>query len=392
MKVKQKEEKEESQEELKQREKAQEENGQKQEEETDVPYEAWFASIWQIRGKKKKRLQEMLGSGREVYHLKRELLDKLNILTDREKEILWKAREALCPKKAWEKLKKEQVSFLPYHAAEFPERLRRIEDGPYGIYFKGRLPKEGQKTAAIVGARQCSRYGERFALEYGKVLGKAGVQIISGMARGIDGAAQRGAIIGEGYSCGVLGSGVDICYPRENRGLYADLAETGGLLSEYPLEERPRPEFFPRRNRLISGLSDVTIIIEAREKSGSFITADFALEQGKDVYALPGPADSTLSRGCHRLIAQGAGILLSPKDLLRELGMTEATSCDFEKTEKVLEKETDIVYSCVDLSPKSLHQLAEETKLTGKVLMERLITLELMGHIEEVSKNYYRRV
>lgn len=358
----------------------------------DRVYSAWLSSVWQIRGEKKRRLAESLGDAEAVYRLKRETLNKIDILTEREKGILWEAITFYHPQQIWEGLQKEKIEFLPYYERDFPRRLKEIKDMPYGIYFRGRLPREDKRTVAIVGARRCSRYGEKFALEYGDVLGRSGVQIISGMARGIDGVAQRGAMNGGGYSCGILGSGVNICYPGENRGLYMDLQERGCILSEYPPGTQPRPELFPRRNRLISGLSDVTIIIEAREKSGSFITADFALEQGKDVYALPGAADSKLSAGCHRLIAQGAGILLSPRELLKDMGVGEEEKRPTEKKEKVLEKEIDIVYSCVGLSPKSVHQLSEETDLAGPILLERLITLELMGYIEEVSKNYYRRI
>ena len=141
------------------------------------------------------------------------------------------------------------------------------------------------------------------ALAYGERLAEAGIQIISGMARGIDGAAQRGALNGGGRTYGVLGCGVDICYPREHRGLYCDILKEGGLLSEQLPGEPPLAGYFPARNRIISGLSDLVLVMEAKERSGSLITADMALEEGKDVFALPGLATSPMSRGCHRLIA-----------------------------------------------------------------------------------------
>ena len=143
--------------------------------------------------------------------------------------------------------------------------------------------------------------------------------MISGLARGVDGMGQRGALMGKGRTFAVLGSGVDICYPREHMGLYVDILDQGGgILSEYPPGTPPLPRNFPPRNRIISGLSDAVLVMEARVKSGSLITADLALEQGRELYALPGPVNSELSSGCNRLIQQGAGILLSPEMLLDE--------------------------------------------------------------------------
>ena len=189
---------------------------------------------------------------------------------------------------------------------------------------------------------------------------------------------------------GILGCGVDICYPGEHRGLYQDLIKKGGVISEQSPGSPPLARYFPARNRIISGMADIVLVIEAKEKSGSLITADQALEQGKEVYALPGPVTSLLSQGCHRLIAQGAGILLSPEDLMETMGICLSKSRQNKSSEKkVLESPENMVYSCVDLFPKGLQELAQETKLAPEILMEELITLELQGFVKEISKNYY---
>ena len=216
------------------------------------------------------------------------------------------------------------------------------------------------------------------------------------MAKGIDGAGQRGALNAGGESYGVLGCGIDICYPREHIGLYADLQKAGGILSEQPEGTPPLKEFFPARNRIISGLSDVVLVMEAREKSGSLITADMALEQGKDVYALPGPVTSRLSRGCNELLRQGAGILLSPEELLAELGLSRnffpaKIGANTDKNEKTLERAEKLVYSKLDLYPKSLSRLLDETKMMPAELMQQLTSLIIKGYIKEISKNYYVR-
>ena len=203
--------------------------------------------------------------------------------------------------------------------AEFPKRLKRIADPPYVLYYAGRLLPAEHKAVAVIGARDCTEYGRYMAGQFAAALAQAGVQVISGMARGIDGIAQQAALQAGGYSLGVLGCGVDICYPRENSKLYEALIQQGGICSEYPPGIGPRAILFPPRNRIISGMADAVLVIEAKEKSGTLITVDMALEQGREVYALPGRGTDPLSRGCNRLIRQGAGLVSTPGELLEEL-------------------------------------------------------------------------
>ncbi len=274
----------------------------------------------------------------------------------------------------------------------YPKRLKPLKGAPKKLYVAGKMPAEDRLTVAIVGARECSQYGRSMAKELGKALALCKVQVISGMARGIDGAAQMGALEAGGESFAVLGCGVDVCYPREHRKLYEKLLERGGILTEQPPGMQPLPQFFPARNRIISGLSDVVVVIEAKEKSGSLITADQALEQGKDVYALPGPVNSNLSRGCNQLLKQGAGVIVSVEDFLEELQI----SC-LEKIEKnienknSLESEEKLVYTCLDLYPKSPAEIAEGTGLPIARIMSVLFELEWKGYIQEIAKNYYVR-
>ncbi len=277
--------------------------------------------------------------------------------------------------------------------AEYPDRLKEIKSPPKVLYIKGKLPKEERLSIAIVGARECSPYGRGLAKEMGTELARAGVQIISGMARGIDGEAQKGALEAGGESYAVLGCGVDICYPREHRKLYEALQEKGGILSEQPPGTAPLPQYFPARNRIISGLADVVLVMEAKEKSGSLITADMALEQGKDVYALPGPVNSNLSRGCNRLIKQGAGIVISVEDFMEELHLSHAAKLEKVAQNKILlESDENLVYTCLGLYPKSLETLARETALPISELMHITFRLELKGYIQEISKNYYVKI
>ncbi|MCF2680764.1 DNA-protecting protein DprA [Faecalicatena contorta] len=353
-------------------------------------YEYWFASIKSLSSKKKIMFRECMESAKAIYYIEETRLEFCQFLTPKDKETIKSAQKQKNLEEKYRNFEKAGIRFIPYFSPEYPKRLQHIDDMPYALYVKGMLPREEQKTAAIVGARKCTSYGEALALEYGETLARAGIQVISGMARGIDGAGQRGALNGGGSTYGVLGCGVDICYPREHIGLYADIQRCGGLISEQCMGEPPLPAYFPQRNRIISGLSDIVLVMEARVKSGSLITADLALEQGKDVYALPGPVTSPLSQGCHYLIRQGAGILLTPQDLLEELHMAEPKMDEnSDKNEKVLETPEYLVYSKLDLFPKSISSLIEETGISPDQLMGILSILEIEGKVREISKNYY---
>ncbi len=228
-------------------------------------YEYWLASIKPLQPKKKRMLRENLGSGRTVYYIEETKLHFQEYLNAKDVETIRKAQGDKKIEERWARLKEENIRFIPYFSREYPEKLKHIPNPPYALYVKGSLPKEDSPSAAIVGARRCTPYGEQMALAYGEKLAKAGVQVISGMARGIDGAGQRGALNGRGRTYGILGCGVDVCYPREHIGLYMDLQENGGLISEQIPGQPPLPAYFPERNRIISGLSDVVLIIEAKE-------------------------------------------------------------------------------------------------------------------------------
>ncbi len=215
--------------------------------------------------------------------------------------------------------RKSGIFFTCVGEPDFPERLLAIPDPPFGLFYKGRLPSGNLRSCAVIGSRMCSAYGASEARIFARRLSKSGVQIISGMARGVDGIAGEEAVQTEGMAFAVLGGGADICYPKENRRLYDALCLQGGVLSEYPPGTQPKAPLFPVRNRLISGLADVLLVIEAREKSGTLITVDRALEQGKSVYALPGRVSDSTSSGCNKLIMQGAQIAVSPEYLLEDL-------------------------------------------------------------------------
>lgn len=288
-----------------------------------------------------------------------------------------------------------QIKRIIEKQKEYPEKLKYISDRPETLWYMGELPKEKSPKLAIVGARNCSSYGKNMAFEFARILAGEGIDIISGLAAGVDGEAHKGAMAGGGKTFGIMGCGVDICYPAGNRKIYEQIKTQGGILSEYEPGSPPLAYHFPRRNRLISALSDAVLVIEAKEKSGSLITADLALEQGKTVFALPGRVGDLLSVGCNRLIYQGAVPAWKPEIILEEMNW-ERKKMGFsrggiEKRGLGLAREDNLVYSCLDLTPKTVTCLQEETGLpVGRLLMS-LQHLQAAHMAEEVWKNYYVR-
>ena len=230
-----------------------------------MKYEYWFASIPHVTDRKKYLLREQLGTGKHIFYIEETKLRQQKFLNEEDVHIIRQTQKTTDLDERYEELKRDAIRFIPYFFELYPKKLREIPSPPYAVYVKGKLPEEDRKTAAIVGARKCTAYGEKYALEFGEKLAACGVQIVSGLARGIDGASQRGALMGAGRTFSVLGCGVDICYPKEHTGLYHDILEHGGgILSEFVPGTPPVPQNFPRRNRIISGLSDVVLVMEAR--------------------------------------------------------------------------------------------------------------------------------
>lgn len=287
--------------------------------------------------------------------------------------------------------------FLIRGDAEFPEVFRTLYDCPIGLFVRGRLPDPGLSAAAIVGARRCTPYGRNAAERFGRELAEHGVAVISGMAEGIDAAGQWGALRAGGLSVAVLGSGIDVCYPRANRGLYERLAEEGGILSEYGPGEAGLPFHFPVRNRLISALSQVVLVMEAREKSGSLITVDRALEQGRDVLALPGRVGDPLSAGCNHLIRQGAGILTCVEDVCEALHLEErkprqeSAKTPEEMRPTKLSEDAQQVYELLAAEPVHQDALAAQLGWPLPRILEILWELEAQGLCRAASSGTYLR-
>ncbi|MCR5476543.1 MAG: DNA-processing protein DprA [Lachnospiraceae bacterium] len=279
---------------------------------------AWLCSIPWVGSRTPQRLLDFFGSAREVWKAPEGLLRKC--VPESAVSELLAHRAAVSPDKVWERMEKNKIRAIAPCDSQYPPRLAGIPDPPPVLYVCGTLPDPGKPVVAIVGARECSTYGKTVARQLALVLGQARIPVVSGMARGIDGISQEAALTAGGSSIAVLGCGVDICYPEDNRRLYERLKTEGCILSPYGPGVMPRPNLFPPRNRIVSGLSDALVVVEARQKSGTLITVDMALEQGREVYAVPGRITDRLSDGCNGLLGQGAQVFLSPEIFLRELG------------------------------------------------------------------------
>lgn len=296
--------------------------------EREQPYAYWLMCA-PIGDATKSRLLLRFGRPSGVFEAsERALLDSTLSIGKKERWIAYiKERKEANVKREYEKLQTKGILFYPEYHPHYPVKLLSIPARPFGIFVKGKLPDIRQRSLAIVGARDCSEYGQYVARHFAEKMAQNGVAVISGLARGIDGIAQRAAMEAGGESFGVLGCGADICYPKSNEKLYRMCMERGGILSTYLPGTPPTPNLFPPRNRIISGLSDGILIIEAREKSGTIITADLALEQGKDVFVIPGRVTDRLSDGCNSLIRQGASLIQSPEQLLEELNIGYGKVC-----------------------------------------------------------------
>lgn len=362
-------------------------------------YLYWLDNVGGLGTGGKERLLEAFGTGEDVYRAQEKhlalLLEPAKLEKFQEMRQIWDVDQE------YDCMREKQISFVCTADSEYPERLRHIPDHPFSVYYKGRLPQPQKLAVAVVGARECSDYGRFIAAELGKELGTAGIQVISGMARGIDGISQLAALEAGGESYAILGNGVDICYPKDNRPIYDRMLVQGGILSIYPPGTVPKPQLFPPRNRIVSGLADVLVVVEARQKSGTLITVDMALEQGREVYAVPGRITDRLSDGCNKLVKDGALVFLSPRDFMEGLRQSfpeKAAHCVSRQAAgsskpalPPITPEEAVVLEALDLYPQPLERIREQlqVKLTERgfrTFSNNLLTILMRLCLKGVAK------
>ena len=273
---------------------------------------------------------------------------------------------------------------------DYPALLLQIPDPPPLLYVKGDCSALNRFALAIVGSRNASAQGAANAEEFARVLSDAGITIVSGLALGVDAAAHRGGLAGKSSSIAVVGTGLDIVYPARNRALAHALAERGAIISEFPLGTPALAVNFPRRNRLISGISRGCLVIEAALQSGSLITARLANEQGREVFALPGSIHSPLAKGCHKLIKQGAKLVDDASDILEEFAFAHSPAPAQPTAENSAEAAT--LLAMLGHDPCAYDALVTRCEIQADALAALLLELELSGLIEKLPGNLYRRI
>jgi len=311
--------------------------------------------------------------------------------------------EGLVNFSGWEQIETEirrirqaEVTIVPFTDVRYPARLRMIADPPPFLYVKGEIRAEDDKAVAVVGSRSASDYGRKVTRDLSRGLAALGFTVVSGLARGIDGTAHETALGCGGRTIAVLGSGVDRAYPPEHAALYRRISQNGAVVSELPVGTRPMAFNFPPRNRLISGLSLGVVVVEATEKSGSLITAALALEQGREVFAVPGEVGSSRSRGAHRLIRQGAKLVETVEDIVEEIAPQLLTRAGEQAKDgrrglpQNASEEVKKIFHLLQERSLQIDEVIESSGFSPAKVSEVLLDLELQGYLRQLPGKRYR--
>ena len=358
---------------------------------------AYWIAFNRVNGIGPARLRALLdecGSVETAWHASIQQLQAAR-LDRRSIESLLNARREIHPEQEYSRVQAAGVTVLTWDDPDYPTALRTIDASPPVLYLRGKLTSQDEWAVALVGTRHASTYGREVAQVLGTELARHGVTVVSGLALGVDTVAHRAAIDAGGRTLAVLGSGLDQLYPPQNRGLAQAIAGQGAVISDYPLGTRPDANNFPPRNRIISGLSRGVVVIEAGERSGALITAKFAAEQGRDVFAVPGSILHPGSAGCNSLIQQGATPLLSVDDILEQLNMVHLQErMDARRTvaagEQASEQEAKIL-ALLSAEPKHVDDLVRGSSMPAATIGGLLAILELKGLVRQVAAMTYVR-
>lgn len=352
---------------------------------------------------KLKRLFDHFGSAKGIFLSSKQDLVRISGISGQIAEDILKAS---CGKDLKEEellIKKHNVNIVSILDDDYPENLKNIPDPPPVLYVKGRILPQDDLSIAIVGSRRASYYGLSTAEDFAQKLGGFGITIVSGMARGIDSAAHRGALKVKSRTIAVLGSGLANIYPPENKNLFEEISESGAAISEFPMKTKPLAYNFPRRNRIISGLSLGVVVVEASRNSGALITVDNALEQSREVFAVPGKVDSANSFGTNSLIKQGAKLVSSLEDIVEELKPYFKNRIKEIKDNKpkrneprpladldLSNKETKL-YDVISNTPKHIDEIVTEAGLNIDSTLSMLINMELRHIVRQLPGKLFVR-
>jgi len=338
-----------------------------------------------------KALVECFGSPEAIFNASRKDLEAVQGIGEKLSHAVTEEAKNVDISSEIKLAQEKNVQIIPYTSEQYPKYLKNIYDPPLVLYVKGSLLDTDAIAIAVVGARRCTYYGLSQAERFSRLLAQKGFCIVSGMARGIDSAAHRGAILSHGRTIAVLGCGLGTMYPQENIELAEKIAEHGAIISEFSMKTPPDYRNFPPRNRIISGLSLGVLVVESALNSGSLITAQWALEQGKEVFAIPGNIDSVYSRGSHKLIKEGAKLVEDINDIIQELGPIGETlnACDEPETKDTrsitLNSQEKKIFSLLSSSPIDIDEIIQTTGLPTSVVSSTLMILEIRKIVKQLS-------
>ncbi|HEY9898422.1 MAG TPA: DNA-processing protein DprA [Pantanalinema sp.] len=352
-------------------------------------YAVAFLNVEGVGSTRLRRLRDRFGSLEAAWHASPRELASVQGIGPEIAQAIAAQRPELVPEAELAAVFRAGLEVVCHWESAYPGALREIHDPPGVLFIRGALP-DLSRAVAIVGTRRCTRYGARMAETIARELAASGVVVVSGLAFGIDAAAHLGALEA-GTTLAVLGSALDRVYPASNRGLASRIAERGALLSEYPLGTEPAAGQFPARNRIVAGLCQAVVLIEAKERSGALITVEMALDQNREVMAVPGPADAPCSLGPHRLIQQGARLVLSASDVLDELGWSTPRAPAREKSPPALLGDEARVYEAIEADPTGLERIAAKSGLPPAQINSVLLVLELKALVRQLPGRLYVR-
>jgi DNA processing protein len=304
-------------------------------------------------------------------------------------ERLTELRSTLDLNKLWDRIEAQGITVLTWQDESYPSRLKEIDQPPPVLYVRGQLVPDDDFSVAVVGTRRVTPYGRQVTDELASLLAGSGITVISGLARGVDSAAHHAALRSGGRSLAVLGSGVDRIYPSENRMLAEQIITHGAILSDYPVGTAPEATNFPPRNRIISGLSLAVVVVEAGETSGALITAEFAAEQGREVFAVPGSVLAPQSKGTNKLIQNGAQPLLTPQDLLQALNLTRVGAQKSARRQLPTDEVESKLLQTLGSEPMHVDELRNATGLPVEKVSAALVMMELKGMVRQVGGMHY---
>ena len=342
-----------------------------------------------------RNLLERFGSPENIFHASHsELLDVEGVRREAAQNIVERKIDT-DPLEELSRVEKCGARMVTYCDQAYPIALREIHDPPIILYIKGKDIPQNVTFIAVVGSRNPTPYGVKSAEKIGQGLGRRGLGVVSGMARGIDSLAHWGCLGGRGFTVAVLGTGIDIIYPQSNKKLMGEITQNGAVISEFPLGTPPEPKNFPIRNRIISGLSRGVVVVEATKKSGSLITASLALEQGREVFAVPGSIHSFKSTGCHFLIKQGARLIENSDDILEELGLNyefvPKTDTFVQGPLPSMDEFEKAIYDIIGDYPIHIDEITRQGNLEPGKTASILMRLELKGIIRQVPGKMFVR-